>query len=130
MALNTPKTNDSSSQGQVSGQGTLFSFLERVLNLEALVQSGLPERYLFRILFVIVLVLMYIGNTHTAERQIHRIEKLKQEVEDLRADYTTLKADIVYGTKQSEIARKVAPMGLEESKVPPAKIEVSAKDEY
>jgi hypothetical protein len=130
MALNTPKTNHSNSAGTGSGQGSLFTFLERVLNLEALVQSGLPERYLFRVLFVILLVLLYIGNTHTAERHIHKIEKLKQEVEDLRADYTTLKADIVYGSKQSEIARRVAPIGLEESKVPPTKIERSSEDEY
>jgi outer membrane murein-binding lipoprotein Lpp len=37
-------------------------------------------------------------------RATRKIDKLQTEVEDLRADYTTLKADIMYASKQSEVA--------------------------
>jgi hypothetical protein len=43
-------------------------------------------------------------------------------VEDLRADFTTLKADVMFSSKQSEVARRVKPLGLKESVKPPYKI--------
>jgi hypothetical protein len=54
---------------------------------------------------------------------------MKSEVEDLRADYTTLKSELVVGLKQSEVARRVASMGLEESQSPPVKIKLE-EDEH
>ena len=45
------------------------------------------------------------------------------------ADYTTLKADLMFSSKQSEVARKVKPYGLKESLTPPYKIVVE-KGEY
>jgi hypothetical protein len=45
-------------------------------------------------------------------------------VEDLRADYTTLKSDVMFASKQSEVARRVKPLGLKESLNPPFKIVV------
>jgi hypothetical protein len=54
---------------------------------------------------------------------------MQTEVEDLRADYTTLKADIMYASKQSEVARRVKDLGLKESINPPYKLVVE-KGEY
>jgi len=51
------------------------------------------------------------------------------EVEDLRADFTTLKAELMFASKQSEVAKKVKEQGLEESMSPPYKIEIDP-DEY
>lgn len=127
MAVNTLKQPGKSNSKEGAG---LFSYLEKMLNLEALVASGIPERNLFKILFGVGLVLVYIGNTHTAERNIHSFERLKQEVEDLRADYTTIKADLMVRSKQSEVARRVAPMGLTESETPPTKLEIDKDYEY
>jgi hypothetical protein len=50
-------------------------------------------------------------------------------VEDLRADYTTLKSDLMFSSKQSEVARKVKEYGLKETLTPPYKVVVN-KDEY
>jgi hypothetical protein len=68
--------------------------------------------------------LIYISNTHYAEKTVRHINSIQAEVEDLRADYTTLKADLMFASKQSEVARKVQPLGLKESLTPPYKIEV------
>jgi hypothetical protein len=73
-----------------------------------------------------VLTLLYIGNTHYGNRMNRSIQKLKQETEDLRADYTTLKSDYMEASKQSEVARKVAAFGLVESSSPPFRITVPA----
>ncbi|MEN8248166.1 MAG: FtsL-like putative cell division protein [Bacteroidota bacterium] len=115
MANNTFKINPQKKE-------SLFSKLERTLNLGNLFENGLPIKYLPNIGFVTMLIIIYIGYNHNAEKTNREINKLEREVENLRADYTTLKSDYMYSRLQSEVAKRVADMGLVESKVPPQKI--------
>jgi hypothetical protein len=103
---------------------SMFSGIEKRLRLESYFEEGFPVKYLPKILFVMVLGLLYISNTHYAEKTVRRISVVQAEVEDLRADYTTLKSDLMFASKQSEVARKVKGMGLQESLKPPYKVEV------
>ena len=80
------------------------------------------SRLVPQILFVATLCVIYIGSRHYAEKKIRNIDKLETAVEDLRADYTTLKADFMYASKQSEVAKEAARIGLKESNVSPYKI--------
>ena len=105
---------------------SLFSLLDRVTSVDSLFREGLPVRYLPHLLFVMLMTLLYIGNTHYGNRMNRNIQRLKQETEDLRADYTTLKSDYMEASKQSEVARKVAAFGLVESSSPPFRIQVPA----
>ncbi len=105
---------------------SLFSLLDRVTSVDGLFDEGLPVRFLPHLLFVMALTLLYIGNTHYGNRMNRNIQRLKQETEDLRADYTTLKSDYMEASKQSEVARKVAAFGLVESSSPPFRITVPA----
>ena len=105
---------------------SIFSLLDRVTSVDNLFRDGLPVRYLPKMLFVMLLTLLYIGNTHYGNRMSRNIQRLKQETEDLRADYTTLKSDYMEASKQSEVARKVAAIGLVESSSPPFRITVPA----
>lgn len=73
--------------------------------------------------------LFYIGNTHYAEKTVRKINHVQTKVEDLRADYTTMKSDLMFASKQSEVARKVKQFGLAESLNPPFKVVVE-KGEY
>lgn len=110
---------------QKSGPGvSMFSGIERRLRLESYFEEGFPVKYLPKILFVMALGLLYISNTHYAEKTVRKINAVQAEVEDLRADYTTLKSDLMFASKQSEVARKVKGMGLKESLKPPYKVEV------
>lgn len=68
------------------------------------------------------LALVYIWSNHRSENIIRQIETVQQEVEDLRADVTTLEAVYMYGTKQSEVVKKVGPLGIDEIEEPPMKI--------
>jgi hypothetical protein len=99
-----------------------FARLERTLNLGSFFEKGLPIKYLPNIGFVTLLIIIYIGYNHNAEKTSREINKLETEVENLRADYTTLKSDYMYSRLQSEVSKRVASMGLRESKVPPEKI--------
>jgi hypothetical protein len=119
------KRNSSTQPSATASTGSsMFSGIEKRLKLESYFEEGFPVQYLPKILFVMALGLIYISNTHYAEKTVRQINSIQAEVEDLRADYTTLKADLMFASKQSEVARKVQPLGLKESLTPPYKIEV------
>ena len=120
-----PERSNEGKSKENSGR-SLFSGLEKRLKLETYFEEGFPVRYLPRILFVIFLGLVYISNTHYAEKTTRAINAAQGEVEDLRADYTTLKSDLMFAGKQSEVARRVKGLGLKESLNPPYKIEMEA----
>jgi hypothetical protein len=112
-----------------AGGTSVFSGIEKKLRLESYFEEGFPVQYLPKILFVMVLSLIYIGNTHYAEKTVRKINNMQAEVEDLRADYTTMKSDLMFASKQSEVALKVKAYGLKESLTPPYKVVVK-KGEY
>jgi hypothetical protein len=114
--------------GTVSSGAGFFSGIEKGLKLESYFETGFPVQYLPKILFVMILGLLYIGNTHYTEKTVRKIKSMQAEVEDLRADYTTLKADVMFSSKQSEVARKVSPYGLKESLTPPYKVVVEESE--
>ena len=123
MSTNKFKVKSSSSTA-IGGGFSVFSAIERKLKLESYFEEGFPVHYLPKIFFVLVLGLIYIGNTHYAEQTVRKINVTQVEVEDLRADYTTLKADLMFSSKQSEVARKVKAFGLKERLIPPYKVVV------
>jgi hypothetical protein len=124
----TPDKGNASRAATAAG-GSIFSGFERRLRLESYFDEGFPVQYLPKILFVMFLCVMYIGNTHYGERTTREINRSQSEVVDLRADYTTLKADVMFASKQSEVARRTRDMGLRETLKPPFKIVVE-KGEY
>lgn len=120
---------ENGSRTSVSSGVSIFSGFEKKLKLESYFEEGFPVQYLPKVLFVVLLCVLYIGNTHYGERTTREINRAQSEVEDLRADYTTLKADVMFASKQSEVARRTWEMGLRESLNPPYKIVVE-KGEY
>ncbi len=82
------------------------------------------------IIFLAGLSMVYIGNRHGAENSIRKIDKLNKEVKELSWDFKTLKADLMFKSKQTEVAKKVDTLlGLKEPVAPPIKIMVK-HDEY
>ncbi len=107
--------------------GGLFRLIDRFLRIDDSLAQVIHVRFLPQILFVSALCVIYIGNRHYSEKKIRAISTLESEVEDLRADYTTLKAEYKFASKQSEVAKQARALGLEESKHPPFKIIVNTE---
>jgi hypothetical protein len=128
MAENKIKEEPKVASKETKGKG-VFAGLERRLKLETYFEDGFPIKNVPKILFVLLIGLLYISNTHYADKATREINRAQTEVEDLRADFTTLKSDMMFATKQSEVARRVKELGLEESMKPPYKIVVE-KGEY
>jgi hypothetical protein len=126
--IGAERSNEARMKPSGEGKG-FFSGVESRLKLESYFEEGFPVQYLPKILFVMLLSLLYISNTHHAEKTVRKIDHVQTEVEDLRADYTTLKSDLMFASKQSEVARRVKAIGLKESSNPPTKI-VIREGEY
>ena len=107
-----------------SKKGSIFSRLENLLKLDTNFEDGLPVKFLPYLLFLTAIGIFYIGNNHYAEKTIRKIDKIQVEVEDLKADYTTLKADYMFASKQSEVAKRMEQSEIYESLKPPFKIVV------
>lgn len=79
------------------------------------------------LIFLVFLGMVYIGNRHLTERNIHDIDKLNKEVKELSWDFKTLKAELMQKSTQSEVARYADSLGLRESVVPPQKLIVTVE---
>ncbi len=81
------------------------------------------------IFFLTLIGLVYIANSYYAERTIRDIDAVTKELKTLRTEYITGKSELMIISKQSEVARSVAPHGLKESVEAPRKIVVAVTEE-
>jgi len=79
-------------------------------------------RFLPFLLFLSLLAIMYIANGYYAEAKIRKQNKLTDELKELRSEYIITKSDLMFISKQSEVAKAALVLGLKESVVPPKKI--------
>ncbi|MEM9023206.1 MAG: FtsL-like putative cell division protein [Bacteroidota bacterium] len=83
-------------------------------------------RHLPYLLFLAFLSLIYIANGYLAEGSVRDINRLENELKERKSEYITTKSDLMYKSKQSELAKMMGEhnMDLKESSVPPKKIVV------
>ncbi len=74
------------------------------------------------IFFLAGLAVLYIGNTHWAQKNIRKINDTTEEVKELRWEYMSTKSDLMYKSKQSQVAEEVDTLGLRALRTPPKKI--------
>lgn len=80
-------------------------------------------------LFILFIGIFQIGHNLMGERLNRSISTRKQEVKEARWEYMTIKSDLMYRSKQSEIAKLLSPRGINELTVPPKTI-IIKKGEY
>ncbi len=94
------------------------SFLSREKALEVL-------PFLF---FVTFLGICYIANGYQAEKLVRKLYKTNNEVKELRSEYITTKSDLMYISKQSQVAKATEILGLKELVRPPKKIIITKEE--
>jgi hypothetical protein len=70
-------------------------------------------------LFLAALAVIYIYNGHYADKIVRDINRTNREVKELQYEYKTLKSEVMFRSKQSELAKAVEPFGLKELTQPP-----------
>ena len=78
-------------------------------------------------MFLAVLAILYIYNGHYSDNIIKDINKKGKEVKELQYEYKTMKSEVMFRSKQSELAKAVEPLGLKELAEPPYVLRDSSK---
>lgn len=64
--------------------------------------------------FLALLAVIYIYNGHYADKTIRSINRTSREVKELEHEYKTVKSEVMFRSKQSELSKAVEPLGLKE----------------
>jgi hypothetical protein len=108
-----------------SRKRTFRAFVDGTFLANKVVLEQLPF-----ILFLTVLTLIYIGNRYHAEKIVRETNRLKREINALRAEAISTSAELMYKSTKSQVLRAIREknLGLEESRVPPKKIVIGEKE--
>lgn len=109
-------------------EGSTTAFF-RKLFVDGVVTKEWATDMLPFIIFLCVLVMVYIANSHMAMKNIRSIDKLNKEVKVLNWEYKSFKADLMFKSKLTEVAAKVDTLGLKELIEPPKKLVIN-RDEH
>ena len=76
------------------------------------------------IVFLVILAFIYIANRYHAEKVVRASIELTKEINELRAEAITTASELMFSSKQSEVAKlvEIRGLGLIESMEPPKKI--------
>lgn len=70
-------------------------------------------------LFLSFLAVVYIYNGHYADKTVRNINTVNKELDELNYEFKTLKSEVMFRSKQSELSKAVEPLGLKELVAPP-----------
>jgi predicted membrane protein len=73
-------------------------------------------------LFGATLAIIYIANGHYADKTIRKINATAKHLKEMEYEYKTIKQDVIFRSKESELAKAVEPLGLKELVVPPVRL--------
>lgn len=82
------------------------------------------------ILFLALMAIFYIANGYYADDKIREANKISNQLKELRSEYISTTSDLMFASKQSEVAKSAEALGLKEPVVPPVKIEVDSAQLY
>jgi len=94
---------------------------KRMLNYQSIVRQ-MPF-----FLFLALLAFMYIYNGHNADKLGRDIVKTTKELEELQYEYKTVKGEVLFRSKQSELVKAVEPLELKELTESPVVLTDSGK---
>jgi len=78
-------------------------------------------------LFLAALAVLYIYNGHYADKLTRKINVTERHIKELEYEYKTVKSEVIFRSKASELAKAVEPLGLKELTEPPVLLEAEGK---
>ncbi len=78
------------------------------------------------IFFLALIAILYIANGYYADDKIREVNKISNQIKELRTEYISSKSDLMFISKQSQVAAAVDTLGLKEPVVAPMKIEIDS----
>ena len=78
-------------------------------------------------LFIAVLAVLYIYNGHYADKMARKIAASEKNIKELEYEYKSIKSEVIFRSKASELVKAVEPLGLRELSRPPVMLTDSLK---
>ncbi|MFN7012790.1 MAG: FtsL-like putative cell division protein [Bacteroidia bacterium] len=120
-----PKENKAKDTNQaISG---VFKLLSDIVTGNILTRESVVKTVPY-FLFLSFLAIIYISNGYYAEDTVRALNNVNNELKELSSEYISTKSELMFRSKQSEVARALEPYGIKESVTPPKKIVVNKKD--
>jgi hypothetical protein len=94
-----------------------------ILKARFLVNEDATRNWRF-IVFLFLLALLMIANTHRFEQKVFRITKMTNEVKELRSEFVDKRSELMKLKMESTISEKMKERLIFPSPVPPQKIKV------
>jgi hypothetical protein len=94
-----------------------------ILKARYLVNEDATRNWRF-IVFLIVLAIIMIANSHRYEQKVFKIADLTNEVKELRSEFVDRRSELMKLKMESTISTKMETRGIFPSSVPPVKIKV------
>jgi len=98
-----------------------------ILKGKFLVSDGAFKNWRF-IIFLSVLALVMIASSHSADKKVHKIAQLNNDVKELKSEYLDVRMILMRSKMESEIIASMAKRGLQPSITPPQKILITTKE--
>ena len=98
-----------------------------ILKADFLISNDAVKNWRF-IVFCTFLAIIMIACSHSAERKVHNIAKLNNEVRELRSEFVDMRSALMKLKMESTITNKMAARGVKPSETPPYKIKINITD--
>lgn len=80
------------------------------------------------ILFISALAIIMIASSHSADKKVHEIARLNNEVKELRSAFVDGRSKLMRLKMESTVINKMTEKGLSSSVIPPKKIKVKPQN--
>jgi hypothetical protein len=74
------------------------------------------------VFFLALLAAIHIYNSNQTIKLVREADALSKEIKEARAEYISVKSELMYKSKQSQVSKRLENTGLKELKQPPFKI--------
>lgn len=72
--------------------------------------------------FISAIAIVYIANGHYADKTMRKINTTEKHLKEMEYEFKTVKQDVIFRSKESELAKAVEPLGLKPLLVPPLRL--------
>lgn len=80
-------------------------------------------------LFLALLAVLYIYNGHYSDKLVRKISATEKHIKELEYEYKTVKSEVIFRSKASELVKAVAPLGLKELITSPVLLATSTRSD-
>ena len=99
-----------------------------IVKARFLVNEDATKNWRF-ILFIVLLAIIMIANSHRFEQKIFRISDLTTEVKELRSEFVDRRSELMKLKMESTISKKMEERNIFPASVPPQKIKIKKPQE-